>query len=132
MVDNAEGFARHLIIPARSLNCHCRSFWCESQDLLFARDTNYHRRNVFHIDERIEIFRASEIGKMNDVVRYLRDLAAHFFSGSQVQFDTFAGAALKKANDRRVWLEGWLYPARANWHRLPLQRLFRSQVSSVS
>jgi hypothetical protein len=36
----------------------------ESQDLLSTRDTNYHRRNVFHIDERFEIFRASKIGKM--------------------------------------------------------------------
>src|SRR5580765_5027501 len=77
----------------------------ESQDVLFAGGTNYHRRNVFHIDERVEIFRASKIGKMNDVVRYLRDLAAHFLSGSQVQLDTFAGAALKKADDRRVRLQ---------------------------
>ena len=43
---------------------------------------------------------------MNDVVSYLRDLAAHFLSGSQVQLDTFAGAALKKADDGGVWLEG--------------------------
>ena len=77
---------------------------CESQDLLPA-DTNYHRRNVFHIDERVEVFRAGEIGKMNDVVRYLRDLAAHFLSRSQVQLDTFAGAALKKSNDGRVRLQ---------------------------
>ena len=69
---------------------------------LSAGYTDYYCRNVFHIDERVEIFRASKIGKMNDVVRYLRDLAAHFLSGSQVQLDTFAGAALKKADDRRV------------------------------
>src|SRR5580765_293253 len=80
----------------------------ESQDLLFAGGTNYHRRNVFHIDERVEVFRASEIGKMNDVVRYLRDLAAHLLSGSQVQLDTFACAALKKADDRRVRLQASL------------------------
>ena len=86
----------------------------ESQRLLFAGCTNYHRRNVFHIDERIEIFRAGEIGKMNDVVRYLRDLAAHFLSRSQVQLDTFAGAALKKANDRRVGLQaGFILRERA-------------------
>jgi len=29
---------------------------------------NYYRRNLFHIDERVEIFRASKIGKMNDAV----------------------------------------------------------------
>ena len=77
-------------------------------------DTNYHRRNIFHIDERIEIFRAGEIGKMNDVVRYLRDLAAHFLSRSQVQLDTFTGVALKKASDRRVGLQSWFYPARTS------------------
>ena len=42
---------------------------------------------------------------MDDVVRYLRDLAAHFLSRSQVQLDTFAGAALKKSNDSRVRLQ---------------------------
>ena len=85
-----------------------------NRSLLFAGGTNYHRRNVFHIDERVEIFRASEIGKMNDVVRYLRDLAAHFLSGSQVQLDTFASAALKKADDRRVRLQaGFILRERA-------------------
>ena len=39
---------------------------------------------------------------MNDVVCHLRDLAAHFLSQSQMQLDTFAGAALKKADDPRV------------------------------
>src|SRR6478609_1500134 len=78
---------------------------CESQRLLFAGCTNYHRRNVFHIDERVEVFRAGEIGKMNDVVRYLRDLTAHFLSRSQVQLDTFADAALKKSGDRSVRLQ---------------------------
>ena len=87
---------------------------CESQRLLFAGCTNYHRRNVFHIDKRVEEFRATKIGKMNDVVRYLRDLAAHFFSGSQVQPDTFAGAALKKADDRRIRLQaGFILRERA-------------------
>ena len=90
------------------MNRQYRRLWCELQDLLSARDTNYHRRNVFHIDERVEIFRASKIGKMNDVVRYLRDLAAHFLSGSQVQLDTFAGAALKKADDCRIRLQARL------------------------
>jgi hypothetical protein len=86
-----------------------RRLWCESQHLLFAGCTNYYRRNVFYIDERVEIFRASQIGKVNDVVCYLRDLAAHFLSGSQVQFDTFTGAALKKADDSGVWLEGGFF-----------------------
>jgi len=96
------------------LNRHYRRLWCESQDPLFVGDTNYHRRNVFHIDKRVEEFRATKIGKMNDVVRYLRDLAAHFFSGSQVQPDTFAGAALKKADDRRIRLQaGFILRERA-------------------
>ena len=69
---------------------------------------NYYRRNVFHIDERVEIFRASKIGNMNDVVCHLRDLAAHFLSRSQMQLDTFAGAALKKGDDRRVRLQAGL------------------------
>ena len=94
MVDNYEGLGEG-----------GREKGGESQDLLFAGGTNYHRRNVFHIDERVEVFRASEIGKMNDVVRYLRDLAAHLLSGSQVQLDTFACAALKKAGHRRVRLQ---------------------------
>jgi hypothetical protein len=36
----------------------------------------------------------------------LRDLAAHFLSGFQVQFDTLTGTALKKADDGGVWLKG--------------------------
>ena len=108
MVGNPEGLGRHPIIPARSFESSISAPLGESQDLLSTGDTNYHRRNVFHIDKRVEIFRASKIGKMNDVVRYLRDLAAHFFSGSQVQLDTFAGAALKKADDSRVRLQGGL------------------------
>ena len=78
MVGDPEGLGSDPIIPARSFES---SIWVplgKLQDLLSTRDTNYDRRNVFHIDERIEIFRASKIGKMNDVVRYLRDLAAIF------------------------------------------------------
>jgi hypothetical protein len=45
---------------------------------------------------------------MNDVVCHLRDLAAHFLSRSQMQLDTFAGAALKKADDSRVRLRAGL------------------------
>ena len=52
---------------------------------------------------------------MNDVVRYLCDLAAHFLSRSQVQLDTFAGAPLKKADDRRVRLQaGFILCERAD------------------
>jgi len=46
---------------------------------------------------------------MDDVVGYLRDLTAHFFSGSQVQLDTFTGAALKKAGDSRVRLQSCFF-----------------------
>ena len=45
---------------------------------------------------------------MKDVVCHLRDLAAHFLSQSQMQLDTFAGAALKKADDPRVRLQAGL------------------------
>ena len=72
--------------------------------LLSAGYANYDGRDIFHIHEGVEIFRASKVGKMNDVVRYLRDFTAHFFSGSQVQLDTFTGTALKKADDGRVRL----------------------------
>ena len=116
MVGNPEGLGSDRIIPARSFESSISAPLGELQDLLSTRDTNYDRRNVFHIDERIEIFRASKIGKMNDVVRYLRNLAAHFVSGSQVQLDTFAGTALKKADDSRVRLQGGLVLRR--WHTL--------------
>ncbi len=45
---------------------------------------------------------------MKGVVCHLRDLAAHFLSQSQMQLDTFAGAALKKADDPRVRLQAGL------------------------
>ena len=103
-------------------------------DLLFAGGTNYHRRNVFHIDERVEIFRASEIGKMNDVVRYLCDLAAHFLPRSQVQLDTFTGAALKKASDRRIRLQaGFILLACLAYFgsRDPMQEPVRAHASGL-
>ena len=74
------------------------------QDLLSAADTNHDRRNIFYINECVKIFSASRIGKMNDVVGYLGDFASHFFTGSQVQLNTFTGAACKKIGDRRVRL----------------------------
>src|SRR5919197_4917709 len=52
--------------------------------LLFAGGPNDNRRNILRIDESIEVFCASKIGKMNDVVGDLGDFAAHFLSGSQV------------------------------------------------
>ena len=115
MVDNPEGACSQPIIPGAKLsNRQYRAFGVNRRICYLPADTNYHRRNVFHINERIEIFRAGEIGKMNDVVRYLRDLAAHFLSRSQVQLDTFTGAALKKANDCRVRLQaGFILRERA-------------------
>ena len=42
---------------------------------------------------------------MDGVLTHLRDLAAHFFSRSQVQLDRFAGAALKDAEHGHVRLQ---------------------------
>ena len=42
---------------------------------------------------------------MDEIVRYLCDFAAHFLSRSQVQFDTFTRAPLKKADHGRVRLK---------------------------
>src|SRR6266496_5385495 len=57
---------------------------CELQEMLSTGHANYHRRDIFRIDERIEKFRASQIRKMDDAVGNLRDFASHFFSRSQV------------------------------------------------
>jgi hypothetical protein len=100
--------------------------------LLPAGDTNYDRRNVFYINERVEILRASKIGKMNDIVRYLRNLAAHFLSGSQVYLDTFTGAALKKAHDRRVRLQSGFFLTKHAATRRPPQRWSQEEVNNVS
>jgi len=43
-----------------------------------AASANYYRHNIFHIDKEVEIFRASEIEKMDDIVSHLRDFASHF------------------------------------------------------
>jgi hypothetical protein len=43
---------------------------------------------------------------MDDVFSDSCHFAAHFFSGSQMQLDSFAGAALKEAEDGGVWLQG--------------------------
>src|SRR5438093_13760236 len=64
---------------------------------LFAGDANYYRRNIFCIDECVEIFGAGQSGKMDGVLADLRDFAAHFFSSSQVQLDRLADGALKDA-----------------------------------
>jgi len=42
---------------------------------------------------------------MDDVFSDSCQFAAHFFSGSETQLDSFAGAALKKAEDGGVWLQ---------------------------
>ena len=52
MVGNPEGLGRHRIIPARSFESSISAPLGELQDLLSTGDTNYDRRNVFHIDER--------------------------------------------------------------------------------
>jgi hypothetical protein len=49
-----------------------------SVELLFAGDANYDRRSIFQIDERIEIFRAGQIRKVDDIVSHLGDFASHF------------------------------------------------------
>jgi len=75
------------------------------QQPLSSARTNYKRRNVFYIDERVEIFSASEIGKVDDIVSRSRDFASHFHSRSQVQFDGFSSAALKNAGYSRSGLQ---------------------------
>ena len=46
---------------------------------------------------------------MDDVLSDSCHFAAHFFSGSQMQLDSFAGAALKQTEDGGVWLEGGFF-----------------------
>jgi hypothetical protein len=85
-----------------------------SAELLFAGDANYDCRNIFHIDERVEIFRAGQIRKVDDTVSHLGDFAAHFFSRSEVQLDRFARAGLKDASDSRIRLQaGFILRERA-------------------
>ena len=78
------------------------------QESLSAADANYDRRNILHIDEVIEIFRAGQIRKMDDAIGHLRDFASHFFSRSQVQLNGFARVALKDAGNARIGLEAGL------------------------
>jgi hypothetical protein len=56
----------------------------ELQKLLSAGHANYHGGDIFRIDERVEIFCARQIRKMDDVVGHLRDFASELFSRSQV------------------------------------------------
>jgi hypothetical protein len=42
---------------------------------------------------------------VDDVVVHLRDFAAHFLSRSQMQLDSFAGAALEDTEDGRIRLQ---------------------------
>src|SRR4029077_2576384 len=69
--------------PARSLERIAASC-CESQEVLSAGDANYDRRNIFHIDECVEIrlgrctcppavFPARQIRKVDDTVSHLGD-----------------------------------------------------------
>jgi hypothetical protein len=78
---------------------------CELWAPLSAGDTDDDGRNVLCIDEGVEVFRVGNIGKMNDVGGDLREFASHFLSGSQVQLDRFARAALKNADDDRIRLQ---------------------------
>ena len=82
--------------------------------MLSAGDANYDRRNIFHIDERVEIFRAGQIRKVDDTVSHLSDFAAQFFSRSQVQLGRFARAALKDASNACISLQaGFVLSERA-------------------
>jgi hypothetical protein len=86
-----------------------------TQESLSASYANYDCRNIFHIDEGIEIFSASQIRKMDDAVGHLRDFASHFFSRSQVELNRFARAALKDAGDARIGLQaGFVLSERAS------------------
>jgi len=81
---------------------------------LFAPDANYDRRNIFHIDEGVEIFRPGQIRKMDHAVGHLRDFASHFFSRSQVQLNGLARVALKDAGDACIRLQaGFVLSERA-------------------
>ena len=46
--------------------------------MLSAGDANYERRNIFHIDERVEIFRAGQIRKVDDTVSHRATLPPIF------------------------------------------------------
>jgi hypothetical protein len=50
-----------------------------SAELLFAGDANYDRRNIFHIDKGVEIFRAGQIRKVDDTVSHLGGFCRPFF-----------------------------------------------------
>lgn len=101
----------------------------ESQEVLSAGDANYDRRNIFHIDECVEIrlgrctcppavFPARQIRKVDDTVSHLGDSADHFFSRSQVQLDRLARAALKDASDACISLQaGFVLSERAGADR---------------
>jgi hypothetical protein len=52
--------------------------------LLPAANADYDRRDIFQINESVEVFRARKIGKVDDAVGHLRHFAAHFFSRAQV------------------------------------------------
>ncbi len=92
--DNPEHPRSGEIPGGGALDGEDRSSQCD-EDLLSAGDANHHGRNVLHVNEGVEIFRARQIRKVDDVVANLRDFASELFSRSQVQLDSFTGAALK-------------------------------------
>jgi hypothetical protein len=104
-------YSRPRNFGARTIDCQC------GLPLLSAGHANYHGRDIFHIDERVEKFRASEVRKVDNVVGNLRDFASELFSRSQVQLDSFAGTALKDAQHARIRLQGPPFPERANWSK---------------
>jgi hypothetical protein len=77
--------------------------------LLSASHTNYDRRDIFHIHKGVIKFRPSEMGEINDIVRNLSNFASDLFSRSQVQFDSFAGAALKDTDYSCIRLDGGFF-----------------------
>lgn len=98
---------QHISAPGTT-RLNRRSFTRLLQQSLSGTDADDDGRNILYIDESIEVFRAGKIGKMNDVVCYLRNFAAHFLSRSQVELYTFSSAALEKTDDRDISLESGL------------------------
>jgi len=81
--DNPEHPRSGEIPGGDALDGEDRSSQCD-EDLLSAGYANYDCRNVFRINEGVEIFRARQIRKMDDAVGNLRDFASELFSRSQV------------------------------------------------
>jgi len=103
--DNPEHPRSGEIPGGDALDGEDRSSQCD-EDLLSAGYANDDCRNVFRINEGVEIFRARQIRKMDDAVGNLGDFASELFARSQVQLHTFADAALNDAKHGGVRLQG--------------------------